>query len=136
MHLKRIDNANHRTTGAWSAAQNFYHLASAFEGSMDRLPHGYPFVVRLIVRPIRWIVTGHRFPPWLPIPSAIRHKLEPPRDLEFVAQKERLLRMIDAFRDFSADHPPHPVLGRLSRDEWIGFHLRHCEHHLSFVQID
>ncbi|MCA9135463.1 MAG: DUF1569 domain-containing protein, partial [Planctomycetales bacterium] len=34
------------------------------------------------------------------------------------------------------EHLPHPVLGTLTRSEWTGFHLRHCEHHLSFICID
>ncbi|MBX9787841.1 MAG: DUF1569 domain-containing protein [Pirellulales bacterium] len=27
---------------------------------------------------------------------------------------------------------PHPVIGRLSVDQWNRFHLRHAELHLSF----
>ncbi len=135
-HVQQIETENHVTTKRWNAAQNFFHLASAVEGSMEQLPAGYPFLVRLIVRPFRWVVTRYRFPPWLPIPAAIRRKLNPPETADFHEQKERLLAAIETFQQFHRDHPPHPVLGRLTRDEWIGFHLRHCEHHLSFIKID
>jgi hypothetical protein len=134
--VESISFDNHKSLGKWSASQIFFHLAAAIEASMEGLPHGYPAVVRKVVRPFRWIVTRLRFPPWLPIPHAIRFKLEPPEDSQFEVQKSRLLNAIQKFEAFNNSvHPPHPVLGLLSRDEWIGFHIRHCKHHLSFVQM-
>ena len=134
-HLQQIGPENHVTTKNWSAAQNFYHLASAFEGSMNPLPAGYPFLVRAVVRPFRWIITRYRFPPWLPIPATAKHKLAPPEDVDFQQQKDRLLQVIDLFQQFQQNHPAHPVLGSLTHDEWTGFHLRHCSHHLSFIKL-
>jgi len=94
-HIERITADNHRTHGKWTAAQNFFHLAAAFEGS-----------------------------------------LEGSDSCDFSAQKKRLVQAIEAFRQHTQPHPPHPVLGQLTHDQWIGFHLRHCEHHLSFIGID
>ncbi|WP_146519875.1 DUF1569 domain-containing protein [Stieleria varia] len=133
--VEMIREDNHETLGQWSAAQNFAHLAGAFEGSMQQLPAGYPRIVRIMLRPFRSIVTKYRFPPWLPIPAAIKHRLEPPVDALFDEQKSRLLDSIREFCSHDSEHPPHPVLGRLTRDEWIGFHLRHSAHHLSFIRI-
>lgn len=100
-----------------------------------KLPTGYPKLVRLMVRPLRLIITRYRFPPWLPIPASIKFRLEPPDDAQFDEQKSRLLNAIHAFNSHDSKHPPHPVLGELTRDEWIGFHLRHCSHHLSFIRV-
>ncbi len=133
--VKSITVDNHELLGKWSSAQILFHLAAAVEASMEGLPQGYPAVVRKVVRPFRWFVTRIRFPPWLPIPNAIRFKLEPPKDADFEFQKTRLLNAIQKFEDFKSNHPPHPVLGPLRRDEWIGFHIRHCQHHLSFVRL-
>lgn len=121
--------------GRWTTAQIFYHLAGAIEGSLEGLPQGYSLVVRLLVRPLRHLVTSIRFPPWLPIPQAIRFKLDPPSDAELMAQYERLMKAIDRFQSFQEEHPPHPVLGKLSRAEWIAFHQQHCRHHLSFIRL-
>ena len=77
--------------GSWTLAQIYFHLAAAFEGSMEGLPPGYSRIARMIVRPMRSFVTNVRF-------------------------------------------PPHPVLGAFTKEEWTGFHLRHSEHHLSFVR--
>lgn len=134
--VERVHVKNHQTLGRWTAAQNFFHLAAAFEGSIQELPKGYPKFVRLLVRPLRSIVTSYRFPPWLPIPASIRSRLEPPKDVRFDEQRSRLIKAIHAFTSHIGKHPPHPVLGELTRDEWIGFHLRHTSHHLSFIRID
>lgn len=134
-HLNRIESHNHRPLRKWSAAQNFFHLAGAFEGSIEGLPTGFPFFLRKVVRPFRWILTRFRMPPLVPIPAAIRFKLEPSDDADFIEQKERLFTAIEAFRSFDGELSPHPVIGKLTRDEWTGFHLRHCERHLSFISL-
>ncbi len=133
--IQSIESGNHDLRGKWSAGQVFYHLAAAFEASIEGLPAGYPRTIRTLVRPFRWIITRVRFPPCLPIPNAIRFKLDPPTHADFDLEKSRLLGSIERFVEFSGQHPPHPVLGSLTRDEWIGFHLRHCQHHLSFVAL-
>ena len=132
--LARVNSNDTRTTGRWSTGQIFYHLAAAFEGSVDGLPPGYPQIVRNLIRPFRWVVTRIKFPPWIPIPSTIRHQLEPPMDADETEQYNRLLQAIARFESQEGKHPPHPVLGLLSQQEWIGFHLRHCQHHLAFIQ--
>lgn len=135
LFIEKISESNHETLGRWSAAQNFYHLAGAFEGSLHQLPVGYPWVVRLMLRPLRAFVIKYRFPPMLPIPAAIRHRLDPPSDVRFHEQKARLVDAIHAFRSHLGEHAAHPVLGKLTRDDWFGFHLKHSSHHLSFIRI-
>lgn len=103
---------------------------------MHGLPPGYPAIVRFVIRPMRWFVTKLKLPPMLPIPSSALKELSPPEDVDFECEKSRLLDAISEFERFTGDHPAHPVLGKLTRLEWIGFHLRHCEHHLSFIRCD
>ena len=135
LHIERISRGNHHVLKRWTAAQNFYHLASAFEGSLNGLAASYPLPVRVLARRLRWVITRFRFPPWLPIPSAIRESLDPPASCDFDTEKTRLVLAIHDFQRYTGQHPSHPVLGQLTRSEWIGFHLRHCEHHLSFISL-
>lgn len=137
-HLVLVTAANHENLGSWTTAQIFYHLAAAFEASIDTtpLPAGFPATARLLIRPLRWVVTRIRFPPRLPIPAAIESKLKPPLNLGIMDQYWRLLRAIENFEQHTGEMPPHPVLGSLSRSEWTGFHLRHSEHHLSFIKLN
>ena len=39
------------------------------------------------------------------------------------------------FERLKANTPsaPHPFFGKLTRNEWVGLQLRHCELHLSFL---
>jgi len=134
-HIDQITTNNHQTLGQWTAAQNFFHLAAAFEGSLEGLPAGYPVLIRFVARRFRWIAVRYRFPPWVPIPSAIRYSLGPPESCDFSTQKRRLVQAIEKFQHYTQEHPPHPVFGCFTHVEWIGFHLRHCEHHLSFIAI-
>lgn len=131
--LEQLGYKKHRTHGNWTVGQIYYHLAAALEASIDGLPPGYSRFARLIIRPFRSLVTKICFPPWLPIPKTIAFKLAPPTDVDCGEQHARLLRAIDRFQHHEGPLAPHPVLGSLSRSEWIGFHLRHAEHHLAFI---
>jgi hypothetical protein len=132
--IARIERTQHRTRRSWTIAQIYFHLAAALEASVDGLPPGYSQIVRFVVRPFRSFVTRVRFPPCLPIPKAIAFKLSPPQDADQSEQYQRLVNAIDRFSNFEGTLSPHPVLGPLNRDEWIGFHLRHAQHHLSFIE--
>ena len=134
-YIAQIEADNHRTRGGWNAAQIFYHLAAAFEGSIEGLPPGFNRVVRSVLRPFRALVTRVRFPPYLPIPAAVADKLAPPKDLDFKEQQQRLIDAIERFETHTEPLAPHPVLGPLSNAEALGFHLRHSEHHLAFVEL-
>lgn len=133
-HIEQLGCSDHETCGTWTVAQIYYHLAAAFEASMEGLPPGYSRMVRFVVRPMRSFVTKVRFPPWLPIPRAIRFKLAPPHTAICSEQLKRLLVAIAAFEMHPGPFPPHPVLGSFTKEEWAGFHLRHSEHHLSFIR--
>ena len=132
--IVRVNQNKSGTTGNWSVGQIYFHLAAAFEGSVEGLPSGYPRIIRMALRPFRWFVTRVKFPRFIPIPSAIRFKLEPPIDADASEQYERLLLAIEKFASHNGNLHPHPILGPLSREEWVGFHIRHCQHHLAFIQ--
>ncbi|TWT32883.1 DUF1569 domain-containing protein [Blastopirellula retiformator] len=89
--LAKIAESPHETTGRWTAAQIFYHLAAAFEGSVEGLPPGYNVVARTLVAPVRWILTRVWFPAGIPIPAAIADKVAPPPEADLEEQYQRLL---------------------------------------------
>jgi hypothetical protein len=134
--VDRIATSRHTTTGNWTAAQIFYHLAGAFQASLEGRPPSFPKWVRFVLRSSRWVVTRFRFPPFVPIPASVAEIMAPPADADLAEQHERLTTLIDRFEQHSEPHPPHPVLGALTREEWVGFHLRHCQRHLSFVRVE
>jgi hypothetical protein len=37
---------------------------------------------------------------------------------------------VQRMADHQGDWPPHPILGRLSRGQWMRWGYRHMDHHL------
>lgn len=119
------------STGHWSVAQNLYHLAGAFEASVEPPPAGAQRPPsRLRTWPLRLFAPRGRFPRNLSIPSEVRDRLSPPHDARFDVHLQRLLRAIESFGRATGRPPLHPVLGVLMREVWARFHLRHSELHL------
>lgn len=132
--INEIASYPNRTKGRWTDAQIFYHLAAAFEASIDSLAKSrYPRAVRWMMRPFRWVVISKYLPPRIPIPAK---ELEPPADAVLAEQHPRLIAAIERYEQYDGPLQDHPVLGRLIREEWTEFHLRHCCHHLNFIVID
>ena len=73
--ITRLECRDHNVLGEWTVGQMYFHLAAAFEGSIEGLPAGYSLLTRIVLRPFRSFVTRVRFPPLLPIPRAIASKL-------------------------------------------------------------
>jgi hypothetical protein len=46
---------------------------------------------------------------------------------------ECLVRGVERFQQPDPSVHPHAVLGELTHEQWLQFHLWHCEHHLSFL---
>ncbi|WP_390620576.1 DUF1569 domain-containing protein [Neorhodopirellula pilleata] len=59
------------------------------------------------------------------MPESVRARLEPPADADFETQKARLLESIVRFQDFDGEHPPHPVLGTLTREQMMHLPSHH-----------
>lgn len=117
--------------GNWPVEKLLKHLAIAINGSVDGISVRAPWFVRfvgrlwkrrILTKPMR---AGFKLP----------HRVEPdfypdvasPQaalgDLKAAVARTRTERMTAA----------HPVLGKLSHDEWTQLHLRHAELHLSFA---
>ena len=70
--------------------------------------------------------SGFRFP------EKIRPSFEAPADATFEEAFAALKVAVERLRA-TQERVPHPVMGKLSLEEWEQFHLRHAEMHLSFV---
>ena len=136
--IVRVNLHSRGTTGNWTVGQIYFHLAAAFEATVEpsvkNQQPSFSLVKRIAMRPLLWFVTRVRFPSGIAIPPSVRRKLEPPIDADALVQYERLLLAIEQFASHEGDFPPHPVLGPLSPQEWLRFHIQHCRHHLWFIQ--
>ena len=121
-----------RSVGNWTAGQILDHLARTarinFEG-----PHILaPWFLRTLVAPFmrKKFVTA-------PMPSGSQFvaQMEPYRPDDKADAKTALRELRQQLTRLEKEAPtaPHPFFGKMTHEEWIGLHLRHCELHLSFL---
>ncbi len=126
---RRLATANPTMVGGWTLAENFHHLASVINMSVDG---GWvaPAPLRWILRPLlkrrfltRSLPAGFKVPKQLP--NAV-----PPEDSNTEEALDALGKAIERFRA-EPQRAIHPFIGKLTPAEWEQFHCRHAELHLS-----
>jgi hypothetical protein len=121
--------AGHTTVGQWTLGAICDHLAKSINLSLDSPPADAPptreqnVIRRLFFRAAAFPEDkGFAHPAQKPDPDA---------DLGTASEalRDALGRLVAHDGPFAA----HPVLGPMTRDEWLRFHARHGSHHLSFA---
>jgi hypothetical protein len=122
---------NAKTIGNWPLDQLLTHLAIGIDGSIDGISGKAPFVVRLVGPFIKARVFKNGLSPGFRLPK----KLEAVAFPVGASPQEALEQLRGAVRRTENEKMTavHSVFGKLSHDEWLQFHLRHAELHLSFA---
>lgn len=129
----RLRDAPHRQLGNWNLAMIAQHLANAINASMEGGTFRVKWYLKLVgpwvVKPM--LVKGP-FPAGFKLPRSASARLVAAPDARLDAALDELRQAIDRLlRDTRSR--PHPVAGSLTAAEWVQFHLRHAEMHLSFL---
>jgi hypothetical protein len=119
------------TLGNWSFERLLAHLAMTFRGSIDGFHSKAPLLIRLILPFFKKRVISRPLSPGIRLPESAQSDAFP--------TVESLQTALDDFRH--AIHraktermeKTHPGFGRMTHEEWMQLHLRHCAMHLSFV---
>ncbi|MFI5459471.1 MAG: DUF1569 domain-containing protein [Isosphaerales bacterium] len=123
---------NIKALGNWSPGQVLSHLAIALNKSIDGYENRPPALVRVVARSLfkrrfltKTMSAGFKLPA-----KAMDELTTPPVPFE-----EGLQSFRQAIRRLKTEtkRAPNPVLGELTPAEWIQFHCRHAELHLSFL---
>ncbi len=117
--------------GQWPLERLLGHLAAMINDSIDGVSIQAPLVLRLVGPLFRPFVVRSRMPAGFKLPSAAEATAYPP-----VASPEAGLEMLRAAVGHLQTErmtSRHPVLGRLTHDQWYRIHLRHAELHLGFA---
>ncbi len=127
--------------GKWSAAQIVHHIAVSIDQS------GSTFATRtekppMMRRPRTWFERGGQllimrvgwFPPGRKAPSQTTPAERPERAAVEKQFREGIQRFLDLERRLLPARRydlfvKHPVLGDLTLEEWMRFHVRHATHH-------
>ncbi len=117
--------------GNWGLAQTADHLATIITMSRKGFPWYFPWPITAVAR--WWMgstilgrkIVRRRFP-------APKY-LQPTVEVDPRGALDRFRVAVELFEGAGDTVAPHPIFGRLTRDEWRQAHLWHCEHHFSFL---
>jgi len=118
-----------RQTGNWSTGQILQHLAVSMNSSIDGFDFSLPAPVRFILS----LLMKRKFL-YKALPAGFKAagRFVPPDDVS-TADGLAAIRNAVERQATAEEYVPHPGFGKLTRDEWINFHLRHAEMHMSFI---
>jgi hypothetical protein len=122
-----------RTLGNWPLSQLLTHLAMAFNRSIDGVSFKVPWYVRLYGRLAKRRIFQRGLTPGFMLPKEREAGAYPPASSPQEAL-EIFRNAVERLRNEKAT-AIHPLFGKLTHEEWIQFHLRHAELHLSFAVL-
>ncbi len=129
--LGTLGNDSVRRWGRMNVEQMICHLADSFRFALGDVP-GSELRFPLPAFLVRWV--GLHLPlPWMKgaptLPEFDQLKGgTPPTSLD--GDRTELMELIERFVAKAERWPEHPVMGRLSREEWGIWGYRHLDHHL------
>jgi hypothetical protein len=121
-----------RSTGNWTLGQAFGHLATWVNMPFNGYPEMRPpkWWMRLARPLVTWWIVNKGFPAGVRIEGVAGGTF----GIEPCGIDEGLDRLRSALDRLAREAPTQtsPVFGPMTREEWVKFHLRHAELHLSF----
>lgn len=123
-----------KTLGNWSYAQILEHLAAGMDASIDGVPFSAPLPMRIIGKYfLKSRFLNKSLPSGYQIPKTAEKEFLPAETATVEGGLAHLRRAIERCQN-EPSRCAHPLFGRLSREEWDTFNLRHAELHMSFVR--
>lgn len=122
---------NVKMLGNWPLDRLLSHLTVAVNSSIDGIPGQAPWLVRLLGPLIKGRIFRRGMSPGFRLPK----KLEAVAFPADASIDEALAKLKAAVARTTTERMSarHPVFGNLTHEEWVQFHLRHAELHLSFA---
>jgi len=132
---ERLASQPTQTVGNWSFAEILWHLTQTINYSFDGFPTQAPWLVRKLVAPfLKNTFLNKKMKSGFKLPKSAGY-LIPPSSTDVT---QSLSDLKTALNRFDNDQPtaPHPLLGKLTPEEWRSLHCRHAELHMSFAIPD
>lgn len=129
--IESLNSRPHRQLGNWSLPIVVGHLALGMQGSINGGTFPVPWYYKVLGP---WLIKPFflkKFPSGIKLPRVAREMLIP-KEISYVDALENFRGAVERLKT-ETKRGSHPVLGKLTIDEWNRFHLRHCELHLGFL---
>lgn len=130
---QRLGSGDVETSGHYSFGQILEHLARTMDtvtGELTAEPVGLP--LKIAARLARSYVLSHPLRSGFKLPAKSQSLLWPTTEVDVPTGLKSWKQAIERFEQVEPLRP-HPVLGKLSRQQHIQMQCRHSELHLSFV---
>jgi hypothetical protein len=128
--VRALAQGSTRQLGNWSLGQICAHLATGMNSCIDGPAFSPNWIIRLVGPFLKKRVLTRGLTPGFQLPKNAVAFLPPETSAaEGLAKLEKSVARVE--RDPTRE--PHIVFGKMTRDEWNEFLLRHAEMHLSFI---
>jgi Protein of unknown function (DUF1569) len=120
--------------GNWPLSQLLVHLTLAMNSSIDGISARAPWFIRLLGPVIKRRVLARGMSPGFKLPASAEAEFFPPAGSTSDAL-EKFRAAVDRVKRERMT-AVHPIMGRITHDEWLALHLRHAELHFGFATAD
>jgi len=129
-----VASPNTKMLGNWPLGQILTHLTLAIHSSIDGISARAPWFIRLVGPWIKKRILQRGMSPGFKLPRTVERSFFPPS----ASARDALEKLRIAAGRLQSEKMTaiHPVLGKLTHEEWLELHLRHAEMHLSFAVPD
>ncbi|MEM1355135.1 MAG: DUF1569 domain-containing protein [Planctomycetota bacterium] len=123
------------TRGNWTPAQTIWHVARFVQFSVE----GYPFSVsplfKILGRLMKKSMTTKRMKPGVNLPTKVAAAVVPDPETSMGDAIDLMEHWIGEARS-RGFLPTNPMLGPMTRGQWVGLHCRHAEMHFGLIELD
>ncbi len=128
---KVVASPNSKVLGNWPLSQLITHLTRGINSSIDGASAKAPWFLRIVGPFIKGRLLKKGMPPGFRLPKDVEVSFFPAAD----SPQEALEGLRTAVGRLQNEKMTarHPILGKLTHEEWTRLHLRHAELHLSYA---
>jgi hypothetical protein len=129
--LRKLHDKRPRAWGKMTAHEMLCHLNDSFEGVLGDRPiaSAETWLHRTIVRRVA-LHTNLAWPKGVQTRPEVDSEKGGTKPSDFARDLERTIALVHRFAAPGARHDRHPMMGPLTREEWMIWGYRHTDHHL------
>ena len=131
---ERLASSDVQTVGNWTLGQIFKHLTQAMESAIDGTEMKFPWIMKKVFRLFvnKEKMLNEALPAGFKIPKKGEAQFSPDPSISTEEGLASLRAAIERCKT-EPSRSEHLAFGKLTREEWDKFNLRHAEMHLSFA---
>ena len=127
-------NPNAPSNGAWTPAQNVWHVGRFLKAGVEGYPAKVPLFLKLIGPLLKKQFTTKGFNPGIKLPAQAANHMVAPADTT-MDQAMDMFESAVAGAKAKGFLPKNPMMGKMTQQQWIDLHCRHAEMHFGMIEL-